>query len=489
MVNNVLTTGWSMMGKASFWTLGTVLAAVSGTAAAQDLDSQLMGAEPPADRCEYTYSGREICFAADGSVYYADDVVSSPAQPASQDWTSGPTVETYRDPSQTYQVPAQPEVITSSRTIAGGEVISSSTALTYADGTPIEAPAANPVETYATPSYGEYDVTYGTPATTGSSTYRYGSEIAASGGAPVELRPGTGSRGSTAQDWGDTSAYPYNQPYSPPAPGTAVTAAPLPPVSDPGAGISAPVAPYAGTVTTMTTSTATPVSPPRYLDWPKDELRHRQPAYAKSIRRLMEDASDTVDTFLAKPGFEPLWRNARSARAIIIAPRIYHGGFVIGGSGGNAVMIARTPNGEWSEPAFYTIGSASIGLQAGGEVSETIMLVMTDRGMQQLLSSSVKLGGDVGIAAGPYGAGAAAQTVDILSFSRSQGLYAGVSLEGAVVKTRDKWNDLYFGQDVGTTDILIRNAVYNPNSAPLQVAVNKLVTRQLPAPAVVEYRE
>jgi LysM repeat protein len=107
-----------------------------------------------------------------------------------------------------------------------------------------------------------------------------------------------------------------------------------------------------------------------------------------------------------------------------------------------------------------------------------IMLAMTDRGVNALLSPSVKLGADVGVAAGPVGAGASAATAnisaDILTFALSKGLYAGISLEGAVVAVRNEWNGAYYNKPgVTPTDILIRKNVSNPGSAKLIAAVSK----------------
>lgn len=145
------------------------------------------------------------------------------------------------------------------------------------------------------------------------------------------------------------------------------------------------------------------------------------------------------------------------------------GAFIWGASGGSGVLLVRDEKtGPWIGPAFYTIGGASFGLQIGGQASEVILLVMTDRGVTSLLTNSLKLGADAGVAAGPVGAGVAASTAnlsaDILSFSRSKGLYGGVSLDGAVVATRGEWNHAYYGKRVAPTDIFVRHDVSNPQA-------------------------
>jgi len=150
-------------------------------------------------------------------------------------------------------------------------------------------------------------------------------------------------------------------------------------------------------------------------------------------------------------------------------------------------MVARNQDGSWSEPIFMTIGSVSFGFQAGVEGSETILAVMTQRGVEHLLSTSVKLGADLTLAAGPIGAGAKAQTADILAFSRSRGLYGGISLEGAILKARHSWNSGYYGQNVRPLDVIYLDKVARPNSAVLQNAAWGLAhrdQRQEPAPLV-----
>lgn len=208
------------------------------------------------------------------------------------------------------------------------------------------------------------------------------------------------------------------------------------------------------------------------------------PASAESKRQkaegLVAKAAETTAYFAGDDAFEALWETADSAKAMVIVPRSWRGAFMFGGSGGNAVMIAKNDDGSWSQPTFFTIGSFSFGFQIGGEASEIVLLVMTQRGMEHLLSTTVKLGGDVSIAAGPIGGGAKAQTTDVIAFSRSRGLYGGISLEGAILKVRHAWNEAYYGATVSPADIIYRQKAYNPASAPLQNAVWALAHRDRP---------
>ena len=194
--------------------------------------------------------------------------------------------------------------------------------------------------------------------------------------------------------------------------------------------------------------------------------------------QLVDKARFTLESFLADSNMGVFNDLIKQARGVFIAPQVLKGAFIIGASGGSGVFLAwNEKTGKWGGPAFYTMGEASFGLQIGGQASEVGLLAMTERGVKALLSNSVKLGADVGIAAGPVGAGASAATAnlsaDILSFSRAKGLYGGVSLDGAVVAIRNSWNEAYYGKRVDPTDILILQNVSSPQAASLIQAVEK----------------
>jgi len=187
---------------------------------------------------------------------------------------------------------------------------------------------------------------------------------------------------------------------------------------------------------------------------------------ATDARQLTEKARFTLENFMQARETEGFRSLVKNAKGVFIAPVVLRGAFVFGLSGGSGVFFARdSKSGAWVGPAFYTVGEVSFGFQIGGEASEVVFLAMTDRGVSSLLKSSVKLGADVGVALGPIGAGADASTanlsVDILTFSRSKGLYGGVSLEGSYVHVRDGWNNAYYGLNVSPTDILITKVVSN----------------------------
>ena len=200
---------------------------------------------------------------------------------------------------------------------------------------------------------------------------------------------------------------------------------------------------------------------------------------AADARQLVEKSKISFDHFVSVKDLGGFHDLLKKAKGVFISPQVLEGAFVFGISGGSGVFVVRDPHtGGWNGPAFYTIGEASFGLQAGGKDSQVIMLAMSERGVNALLSPSVKLGADISAAAGPVGAGASAATAnisaDIISYSLSKGLYGGLSLEGAVVAVRNEWNAAYYRKPgVTPTDILIRKDVSNPESAKLIAAVSK----------------
>jgi lipid-binding SYLF domain-containing protein len=161
--------------------------------------------------------------------------------------------------------------------------------------------------------------------------------------------------------------------------------------------------------------------------------------------------------------------NLKNARAVLIAPEIVKAGFVLGGSGGRGVMLAKdAATGRWEGPAFYNLGTASIGFQAGVAKSEAVMLVMTEKALNSFLSNKFKLGGDASVAAGPVGVGAQSDVkADVFTFARSKGLYGGLNLDGTVVTVNGKWNNAYYGKSVTPVDILVRHSVTNAGAGTL----------------------
>lgn len=191
-------------------------------------------------------------------------------------------------------------------------------------------------------------------------------------------------------------------------------------------------------------------------------------------QELVAKGTSVFKSFMQDPNMEWFRNNVYQAKGIFIVPQMLRGGFIIGGSGGSGILVAQdNKTGEWSYPAFYTMGSVSFGLQIGADASEIILMVMTDKGINAMLSTEFKLGGDVAVAAGPVGASAKAQTADILAFGRSKGLFSGISIEGAVVAPRYEWNNNYYQTQTGPVNILIKRTEKNPQADDLRSALPK----------------
>ena len=190
------------------------------------------------------------------------------------------------------------------------------------------------------------------------------------------------------------------------------------------------------------------------------------PETSADTTQKMRAAETTLANFAKDPEMTWFRNNLKNARAIVISPRITRAGFVVGGSGGESLVLARDGSGGWTGPAFYNMYAGSIGLQAGADVSEVIVLVMTQKALDSLLSSSFKMGADGSISAGPVGVGAASNIkTDMVSFSRSKGVYAGLNLDGASLSPDTGANGAFYGRPVSPVDILVTHSVSKPPAA------------------------
>ncbi|HSD00323.1 MAG TPA: lipid-binding SYLF domain-containing protein [Casimicrobiaceae bacterium] len=198
-------------------------------------------------------------------------------------------------------------------------------------------------------------------------------------------------------------------------------------------------------------------------------------AQTTNPQKLVTDAQTTLNNFLRDPAQTWIHDNIGRAKALLIVPQIVKVGFIFGGSGGQGVLVARSGN-TWVGPAFYDLATASVGFQAGVEVSEAVIVVMTEKGLNSLMATTFKVGGDASIAAGPVGAGAKSTvTADLVSFTRAKGIYGGVNLDGTVVHANGDWNSQFYGaQNVLPPDILIRKTYKSAKAAPLLAAVSKI---------------
>jgi lipid-binding SYLF domain-containing protein len=174
---------------------------------------------------------------------------------------------------------------------------------------------------------------------------------------------------------------------------------------------------------------------------------------------------------------DSLWEKAN---CVAVFPSVKKAAFIVGGEYGRGVISCRN-GGAWSAPAFMRIEKGSFGLQIGGEAVDLVLLVMNDRGVNHLLADKVALGGEASLAGGPVGRDVRAMTdgqmkAEILSYSRSQGLFAGLDLSGGVITPDRDDNQELYGTGVSTRDILITKRVAPPLEAgPFMAALRRTV--------------
>ncbi len=188
---------------------------------------------------------------------------------------------------------------------------------------------------------------------------------------------------------------------------------------------------------------------------------------------LVTEARLTVDRLMADKDFFELPKFIANAKGIYIVPQLVKGGFIIGAEGGTGVFLARGTDGSWSAPAFYTLGAGSLGLQIGGEVKETVFVLMSDKAVDAMLSSEFKLGADASVTVGPLGRGIEASrstdfTSDIYAFSKSVGLFGGGALEGAKIFTRTSLNEAYYAPGATPKSIVIDRKYTNTHAESLR---------------------
>jgi len=173
---------------------------------------------------------------------------------------------------------------------------------------------------------------------------------------------------------------------------------------------------------------------------------------------LVRKGYGVLDEARHDPEFGNSDRLFQTARGVMVVPQLVKGGFWIGGEGGNGILMARHGN-RWSNPAFYTLASASFGLQIGLEVAEVVLFVMSERALNAWMQDEVKLGGQAGLTVLVVGSNASASAtthanVDVIAWAKAKGAYAGITLEGSIIKPRNEWNAAYYGRPVTPVQVL-----------------------------------
>ena len=193
-------------------------------------------------------------------------------------------------------------------------------------------------------------------------------------------------------------------------------------------------------------------------------------ALASDQTEVLEHADRTVDHFRSDPAFSVAAGMIHRAKAVLIVPRLLKGGFIFGAEGGDGVLLKRSGR-SWSSPAFYSLGSASFGLQIGLEQAELVFIIMTDRALKGIETSSFKLGAGAGITVVTLSSAAEGATSgeggDIVVWASGTGAYGGLTFNGSVVKALDDWNTDFYGRKATVSGILA-NRFHNRGTAGLQ---------------------
>ena len=196
-------------------------------------------------------------------------------------------------------------------------------------------------------------------------------------------------------------------------------------------------------------------------------------AFAEPPQILVDSATLSIENIIDGAQGSAAESYLRRARAVVVCPDIFRAGLVFGGEGGACVLSARAADGAWSYPAFYNLGGGSFGAQIGVQNSQVMMLVMTSSGLNTLLNSQVKFGGEASGAAGTLSTGVAGGmstdlNTDIVIFSRSQGLYGGATVSGSSFSNDVNAQQAYYGTALSARQIVIDMQGSNPGANPLR---------------------
>lgn len=214
------------------------------------------------------------------------------------------------------------------------------------------------------------------------------------------------------------------------------------------------------------------------------------PAMATSTQQALVDRATLAvqDIFQGTTPNSRAQRYLAKARAVMVCPSVFRMSIVFGGAGGGCLLLSRDARGSWSDPAFYTLSSASMGLQLGVESSELMFFVMSDRGLQALLDSQFKFSAGASASFANMGSGiesgsAGPSNTDILALQKSSGLFAGASLGGSKLTIDSGANRAFYNQPVGPEDIVISMRVNNTGADPLRRVLMQVVQQQSATPA------
>lgn len=196
-------------------------------------------------------------------------------------------------------------------------------------------------------------------------------------------------------------------------------------------------------------------------------------ARADAKRQALVDSSlEAARKILAGKDYPDAAKVMKGSRGVLIVPELVQGGLIFGLAGGRGTLMARGAR-DWSPPAFYAMGSGSVGFQIGAKVSEVLFIIRTEKGLQALLDHKFKFGAEAGVTMAVVGIGVEGATTgaggaDIVAFASSQGLFAGLSVEGSYIDPDNDWNALYYGAGATTRAIVLDRKFNNPGAEPIR---------------------
>jgi lipid-binding SYLF domain-containing protein len=196
-------------------------------------------------------------------------------------------------------------------------------------------------------------------------------------------------------------------------------------------------------------------------------------AAGDDVTHLVNQSAETARAILYGGTTAAARDDLKRAYGVLIIPLMIKAGLVIGGEAGDGVLLSQDRNGAWSGPAFYRLVSGSVGLQIGFEQREVMLLVMTEKGLNSLMTNQIKLGADASITAGNMGTGREVASggslgADFLAYSRAVGIFGGGALEGGVIQPLPDLNRRFYGRAVTPKEIVIERTVDSPAAAKLK---------------------
>lgn len=205
-------------------------------------------------------------------------------------------------------------------------------------------------------------------------------------------------------------------------------------------------------------------------------------AHAQTEQQTLVDRATLTVQEMFSDAVNPEGRRLlKNAKGIMVCPRVFKAGFIIGGQAGACVLLG-VNNRTWSNPAFYGFGSGSIGFQIGVQDAQIAFIVLTDKGLAALMDSQFKVGADASVAVATYGAGVSGATTaalraDIVAFAQARGLFAGIALDGSLISQRTEWNQSYYGKFLSPQEIVLNRQGNNQGADPLREILAELAGR------------